>query len=95
MQFLELEQIRKEVRVRDYFLDMLRQEAVDASQILSSATLVIIKHFDNSSITTVGFVTILCSDNIASFFYLSIPDHEPCAGGMLLWIYESFLNECK
>uniref|UniRef100_A0A7I4F141 Uncharacterized protein n=1 Tax=Physcomitrium patens TaxID=3218 RepID=A0A7I4F141_PHYPA len=52
MQFLELEQIRKEVRVRDYFLDMLRQEAVDASQILSSATLVIIKHFDNSSITT-------------------------------------------
>ncbi|XP_024389459.1 uncharacterized protein [Physcomitrium patens] len=40
--FLELEQIRKEVRVRDYFLDMLRQEAVDASQILSSATLAMV-----------------------------------------------------
>lgn len=60
--FLELEQIRKEVRVRDYFLDMLRQEAVDASQILSSATLAMvtakgkITYLQEQLDTTTGFL---------------------------------------
>lgn len=52
--------MQEEIVVRDKLLEMMRQEAVEASQTLKTATQVILKGFGKSFIIIVGFVVIIC-----------------------------------
>ena len=60
MQSLEMKEMQEAVAVRDALLEMLRQEAIEASQTLKAATEVMPRASINSFITGVGFVVNLC-----------------------------------
>jgi hypothetical protein len=72
MQPLEIRQMREEIAVRDVLLEALRQEAIEASQTLKTATQVMPIATGNSFIICVGFIVILCRQgNFLPFYFLA------------------------
>lgn len=77
--------MREEIEVRDNLLEMLRQEAIEASQTLKAATQVMFKDSGtHSSYGNHGVFVISVLPGCGDSFCFSISYHEPCAQPLLL-----------
>lgn len=83
MQPLEMKQMQEEVAVRDVLLEMLRQEAIEASQMLKASTQVMPRASGYSLSIGVGFNFIVPA-GLGKFSLFPVSYFGPYAGRVLL-----------